>query len=212
MRFSRCRELFGEDKFEKITEINVIIVGVGGVGGYALDCLYRTGVKNITIVDFDSFDESNQNRQIGSENIGISKVIALSKIYSGIVAIEQKVDSGWVQTFDFSKFDIVVDAIDDINAKVALAHKTYKKLICSLGSAKRVEPSFIKFDKISRVSGDRFFKKFKKELDISNFKKDFWVVYSDESPKCSQKGSFVAVTASFGLRICSEIIKKIFKG
>ena len=64
MRFQRCRELFGDD-FNKIANAKVIILGVGGVGSYVLDCLYRSGVQNITIVDFDRFDITNQNRQIG---------------------------------------------------------------------------------------------------------------------------------------------------
>jgi tRNA A37 threonylcarbamoyladenosine dehydratase len=212
MKFKRCVDLFGESNFTKISSKKVIILGVGGVGGFVLDCLYRTGVGDITIVDCDIFDESNQNRQIGSNNINSQKIDILSQLYQGVYGINQKIDEEWVDSFDFDRYDIVVDAIDDISAKVALAKKTYKKLICSAGSAKRIDPSFIKFDKISNIKGDKFLKKFKLELEKSNFNRDFWVVYSDEPPKCKQKGSFVGVTASFGLRICSEIIKKFIKG
>jgi tRNA A37 threonylcarbamoyladenosine dehydratase len=63
MRFQRCCSIFGED-FKKLQSAKVLLLGVGGVGGFCLDCLYRSGIQNITIVDFDSFDITNQNRQI----------------------------------------------------------------------------------------------------------------------------------------------------
>ena len=68
MRFDRCKKLF--KKFEELQKLNILICGVGEVGGYVLDCLYRSGVKNITIIDYDTFDITNQNRQIGSEFVG----------------------------------------------------------------------------------------------------------------------------------------------
>ena len=74
MRFQRCKMLFGEDNFKKLQQAKILILGVGGVGSYALDCLYRSGVSDITILDFDVYDESNQNRQIGSEAVGMVKV------------------------------------------------------------------------------------------------------------------------------------------
>ncbi|MBU1643315.1 ThiF family adenylyltransferase, partial [bacterium] len=66
MRFERSRMLFG-DGFKQIEEAKILLLGVGGVGSYCLDCLYRSGVRDITIVDFDTYDESNQNRQMWSE-------------------------------------------------------------------------------------------------------------------------------------------------
>ncbi|HIQ27877.1 MAG TPA: tRNA threonylcarbamoyladenosine dehydratase, partial [Sulfurovum sp.] len=71
MRFERCKMLFGEENFSKIQASKILILGVGGVGSYALDCLYRSGVTDITILDFDVYDETNQNRQIGSEAVGM---------------------------------------------------------------------------------------------------------------------------------------------
>ena len=79
-RFARTRLLFKEH-FEKIRAQKIVIFGVGGVGGFALDCLYRTGIGAITIVDKDSFDVTNQNRQIGSDFIGEKKVEALKQLY-----------------------------------------------------------------------------------------------------------------------------------
>jgi len=62
MRYERCRMLFGEEDFAKLQAASVIILGVGGVGSYALDCLYRSGVGDITILDYDRYDITNQNR------------------------------------------------------------------------------------------------------------------------------------------------------
>jgi len=60
MRFERCRMLFGEEDFAKVQKAKILILGVGGVGSYALDCLYRSGVSDITILDYDTFDETNR--------------------------------------------------------------------------------------------------------------------------------------------------------
>ncbi len=70
MRFQRCRDLFGEDGLRRVKDIKVIILGLE-LGSYILDCLYRSGVSDITIVDYDKFDETNRNRQIGSDRLEI---------------------------------------------------------------------------------------------------------------------------------------------
>ncbi len=86
-RFSRSKILFGE-YYQKIIKSRVLILGVGGVGGFVLDALYRTGVEHITIVDKDCFEASNQNRQIGSERVGEPKVRVLEQIYKGVNCID----------------------------------------------------------------------------------------------------------------------------
>ena len=133
MRFERCRMLFGEEDFHKLQKAKILILGVGGVGSYALDCLYRSGVSNITIVDYDTYDETNQNRQIGSEAVGESKINTLAKLYPGIQAIHQQMTMVWVENFDFSPYDIIIDAADTTKVKIELAKKEYKKLIMSVG-------------------------------------------------------------------------------
>ncbi len=209
-KFDRVKLIF-QDNFTKLQNGKVIIFGVGGVGSFALDCLYRSGVTNITIVDFDKFDITNQNRQIGSESLGESKVFALAKLYPNITPIELKLSVENIDSFNFDEYDVVIDAIDDIKAKVALAKKAYKKLICSLGSAKRIDPLKIKSSSIWNCYGDKFAKKFKDELKKANFNKNFVVIFSDEEIKCRDKGSFVGVTGAFGLTICSKTIQKILE-
>jgi tRNA A37 threonylcarbamoyladenosine dehydratase len=209
-RFDRVQTLFESD-FEKLQNSSILIVGVGGVGGYALDCLYRSGVANITIVDYDSFDITNQNRQIGSQNIGKNKVEVLKELYPNIKTINRKIDIEWVENFNFDSYDIVIDAIDDIRPKVALIKKCYKKIISSMGSAKRVDTTKIEVASIWKSYGDRFAKKVRDELKKDNFRKNFTVVFSSEEPLCKDKGSFVGVTASFGLSICSQTVKRLLK-
>ncbi len=207
-RFARSRALFGED-FAKLQRAKVVIFGVGGVGGFALDSLYRTGVGEITIVDYDSFELSNQNRQIGSEALGERKVEALARLYGGIAAVCERVNEEFLSGFDLGGFDVVIDAIDDISAKVALAKRAYPKLISSMGSAKKLDPLQIKLDSVWKSYGDRFARKFRESLKKEQFCGDFKVIFSPEPPACKELGSFSAVTGSFGLLLASETIKKI---
>jgi len=211
MRFERCRMLFGEEDFEKIQNAKILILGVGGVGSYALDCLYRSGVTDITILDYDTYDETNQNRQIGSEAVGESKIDTLAKLYPGIQAIHQQMTMVWVESFDFTPYDIIIDAADTSKVKIELAKKEYKKLIMSVGSAKRFETNKIEVASIWKTHGDALARKIRNELKKAKFDRNFTVVFSPEEDRCKEKGSCVAVTGAFGLTICSEVIKRIIK-
>jgi len=211
MRFERCRMLFGEEDFSKLQKVKILILGVGGVGSYALDCLYRSGVSNITILDYDTFDETNKNRQIGSDAIGESKIETLAKLYPGIQTIHQQMDMAWVESFDFTPYGIIIDAADTSKVKIELAKKEYKKLIMSVGSAKRFDTNRIEVASIWKTYGDRLAKKIRNELKKAKFDRNFTVIFSPEEDKCKEKGSFVGVTGAFGLTICSEVIKKIIK-
>ncbi|RLA79372.1 MAG: tRNA threonylcarbamoyladenosine dehydratase, partial [Epsilonproteobacteria bacterium] len=139
MKHDRVKLLL-QDDFSKLQNAKILLLGVGGVGSFCLDCLYRSGVTDITIVDFDTFDETNQNRQMWSEmHEGEVKVQALKKHYPDLKIINKRIDEEWVWDFDFDEYDLVLDAIDDTKAKLALAQKCYKKLISSFGSAKRID-------------------------------------------------------------------------
>lgn len=211
-RYTRSRIIFA-DCFEAISQTKVLIFGVGGVGGYALDALYRSGIQNITIVDKDSFDITNQNRQIGSEAVGEVKVLALSKLYEGITPIHACVSEEFLQTLDFDEFDYIVDAIDDINAKILLAKKAQDRrmgsYISSTGSAKKLNPLLIKVSSIWKSYGDKFARKFRENLKKQRFRGNFKVIFSDEVPNCKALGSCNVVTGSFGLQIASEILRDI---
>lgn len=201
--------LFGGENFAKLQRAKILILGVGGVGGHALDCLYRSGVENITIIDYDTYDISNQNRQIGSEALGEKKIEALQNLYPTITTIEQKMDMAWVTSFDFAPYDIIIDAADTSKVKIELAKKEYKKLIMSLGSAKRYDTNKIEVASIWKSHGDALGRKIRNELKKAKFDRNFTVVFSPEEDRCKEKGSCIAVTGAFGLTICSEVIKRL---
>jgi len=211
LRFQRCELLFGKEDFSKIQNAKILILGVGGVGSYALDCLWRSGVSDITILDYDTYDVTNQNRQIGSDAVGELKTEALKKLYPTITTIDQQMNMAWVESFDFEPYDLIIDAADTTKVKIEIAKKCYKKLIMSTGSAKRFDTSKIEVASIWKTSGDRLARKIRNELKKVKFDRNFTVVFSPEEDKCKEKGSCVAVTGAFGLTICSEAIKKILK-
>jgi len=209
MKFDRCKKLFSN--YEKLQNLKILICGIGGVGGYALDCLYRSGVQKITAIDFDTFEIHNQNRQIGSEFIGEKKTDVFKKLYPNIEIIDKKISTEWVENFDFSKFDFIIDAIDDIPAKISLIIKNHKKIISSMGAAKRIDPTKIEVTSIWKTYNDPFAKVIRDRLKKAKFNKNFKVVFSSETPIKSEMGSFVAVTGTFGMTLCSEIIKMVEK-
>lgn len=211
MRYERSRMLFGDD-FAKLQNAKIILLGVGGVGSFCLDCLIRSGINDITIVDFDTYDETNMNRQLWSEHhVGESKVHALKTHYPQIEIIERRIDEAWVETFDFDAYDLVLDAIDDTKAKLALAQQCYKKLISATGSAKRIDPSKIEVGTIWTTHGDRFAAKLRYELKKRRFSKKYPVIFSSEPPRVKVKGSFMGVTGAFGLTMCSLAIQKMLE-
>lgn len=207
-RFTRSRWLFG-DKFEKLQNTKVLICGCGGVGGACIDTLYRSGIVNLTLIDCDSFDITNQNRQIGSQFVGELKTEVFARLYPGVQTLNLRLTKEIIDEFDFDKFDMVIDCIDDVPAKIALAIKCHKKLISSMGGAKRIDPTQIKIVSIWKTTNDKFAKKIRYELKKSGFNKDYKVVFSTEEPRCKELGSFIGVTASFGLSLASFAIKKM---
>ena len=205
-RFTRIKWLVSEENFNKISQTKVLVCGLGGVGGMCVDALYRSGFQKLTLIDADKFEITNQNRQIHSENIGEEKAKVFERIYK-VKGIVSKIDENYL-----SEFDLIIDAIDDIPAKVALAHLIdFKKqiFISSTGGARKLDPTRIKTTSIFKTHGDALAKKFRYELRKSGFKGNFDVVFSDEEAHCKDLGSFMGVTASFGLALASLALRKV---
>ncbi|ARQ98699.1 MoeB/thiF family protein [Campylobacter devanensis] len=209
-RFTRSRWIFG-DKFEKLQDSKVLVCGCGGVGGVCIDALYRSGVGHITAIDCDKFDITNQNRQIGSENIGEYKTDVFARLYPGLKTLNLKLTPSVISEFDFSEFDLIIDCIDDIPAKVAIAKICSKRLLSSMGGAKRLDPTKIKVASIWKTTNDPFARKIRYELKKAGFKGDYKVVFSTEAPNCVNLGSFIGVTASFGLNLASLAVNRLIK-
>lgn len=135
----------------------------------------------------------------------------LKERYPNVTPICVKITPEWIDNFDFSSYDYILDAIDDVKPKVHLIKKHFTKVISTGGGAKRIDPLQIKYSSIWETYNDKFIKKVREELKKQGFKKKFKVIYSSEAPLCVDKGSFEGVTASFGLMMASVTIQKIVK-
>lgn len=212
-RFTRVKWLIGEELFDKIATLKVLVFGLGGVGGFCVDALYRTGFKDFTFIDEDSFEATNLNRQLHSEHIGQAKAEVFSRIYGG-KGIVKRVDSAFLREFSLQEFDIIIDAIDDIPAKVAIVGlvDTQKQIFVSAtGGARKLDATKIAIAPLCKTHGDALAKKFRYELKKAGLKADFEVVFSDEKPICKELGSFMGVTGAFGLALASLVLRKVMK-
>lgn len=218
--FDRLELLIGEENVEKISKINVLIVGIGGVGGTALEALVRSGVKNITIIDKDVFSESNLNRQILStrDSIGLYKVdVGINRCKSinpdvNITGLKINLDEKNVNELEY--FDYIIDACDDINAKLALmqyANKNNINLISSMGTGKRLNPSNVIITRLDKTSNDPLAKKMRYEARKRGLKLNIPVVCSKEEPINNDRiiSSSIFVPSTAGLMLAYYIIEKV---
>lgn len=218
--FDRLELLIGKENIEKISKINVLIVGIGGVGGTALEVLVRSGVKNITIIDKDVFSESNLNRQILStrDSIGLYKVdVGINRCKSinpdvNITGLKINLDEKNVNELEY--FDYIIDACDDINAKLALmqyANKNNINLISSMGTGKRLNPSNVIITRLDKTSNDPLAKKMRYEARKRGLKLNIPVVCSKEEPINNDRiiASSIFVPSTAGLMLAYYIIEKV---
>lgn len=217
MNLDRFEKLVGESNVSRIRRLNILIVGLGGVGGYAFETLVRCGIENFTIIDGDKIDETNLNRQIitNLSNIGELKVSEAKKrafsINSNIVIQDMCMflnDSNFFMV-DFSKFDYVVDACDDVNAKQLIINKCLEnnvKIISSMGTARKMDASKIYITTLDKTSYDPLARSMRKKIDKSK-QKNVVVVSSKEEPiDTLGLGSSSFVPATAGIFITNYII------
>lgn len=229
--FSRFELLVGEDNIQKLNQAHVIVFGVGGVGGYIVEALVRSGIGHITIVDNDVVSLSNLNRQIiaTQETIGQKKVDVMKK---RILSIHPECDVTTLDMFylpetanqiDLSQYDYVVDAIDTITSKIELAVRCDQKipLISSMGTGNKMNPALLQVSDIYKTSVCPLAKVMRRELKKRRVK-HLKVVYSQELPmkpfasdeithKRTIPGSTAFVPSSAGLLIASEVVKDLLK-
>ncbi|MCD8204030.1 MAG: ThiF family adenylyltransferase, partial [Coprobacillus sp.] len=167
--FERTRGLVG-DGFEKIQTKKVLIVGLGGVGGTVFASLLRSGVSHFVIIDFDKVEASNLNRQVlySYSDIGKSKTDVASSYAKSInpdvdvVSIDTKLSEDNIHEVLDGEYDYICDAVDDINAKVAIAKYAEENsipLIVATGAANKMDPSRIKIAPLDKSEGDPLAKK-----------------------------------------------------
>lgn len=221
--FDRTLKILDESILETIKHQKILLVGIGGVGGFALESLVRLGFQNITIVDADTIEESNLNRQIISskENIGKSKVEvakqrALSinpninlKTYQ-IFLIKDNIDT----IFD-AHYDYIIDACDTITTKFLLIKKAkeiHAKIISCMGTGNRLNPSLITITKLNKTYNDPLAKAMRNILKKNNIPLNIPVIWSSEEPiKIKEKapGSIILVPAAAGLEITYFILNDL---
>ena len=174
-RFSGVRRLYGEQGLAKLQAAHACIIGIGGVGSWAVEALARSAVGHITLIDLDNIAESNINRQLHAIDgiFGMAKVTAMAQRIKAInpacvvQEIEEFVTPENVAEMLNSGFDMVLDAIDDARAKVAIAaycKKNNIQMVTVGGAGGRLDPTKIKQGDLSQVVGDRLLAKVRNQL------------------------------------------------
>lgn len=219
-RLDRQEALLGSNAMDKLHNSSVIVFGLGGVGGYVVEALARGGVGNLTLVDADTIDVTNLNRQIvaTSENIGLSKVDEMIKRVRliapdcNVTGKEMLYLPDNADEIDLTKYDYVVDAIDNVTAKIELVCRCNKlgvPIISSMGTAKKIDPTRFRVADIYDTKVCPLCKVMRKELSERSIKR-LKVVYSEEKPiSCEGRtlGSVSFVPGVAGLIIGGEVIK-----
>lgn len=218
--FEKLITLIGEDNVNKLKKANVLIVGLGGVGGYALETLVRSGIYNLTIVDGDIVELSNLNRQIISKRDVIGKpkaLVAQARTLEINPDVNLKVINQFIREDNFSllnidSFDYVIDACDDLNLKILLIKNADKyKLISSMGTANKMDMTRFKITTIDKTSYDPLAKIIRKKIKEEKIRTKFKVVSSDEKvmKNGTKLGTIAYMPAVSGLLCASYVINDI---
>lgn len=230
-RYERTELLLGKEALAKLRRAHVAVFGVGGVGGYAVEALARAGIGHFTLIDNDTVSESNINRQIIalSSTVGRYKVDVFAARIADIdpdtvVHLSKSfVLPDNIDQFDFQTFDYIVDAVDTVSAKIALAVAAQNAgvpIISSMGTGNKLDPTALKVTDLFKTSVCPLARVMRTELRKRGIKK-LKVVFSDEEPKKvfaprdpeskrrAVPGSVSFVPPAAGLIIASEVVKDL---
>lgn len=234
---SRTQLLIGEEALVRLSSVHVLVVGLGGVGAYVAEMLCRSGVGELTLVDGDVFTETNLNRQLPAlrTTLGKPKTEVLAerllsinpnvKLHLHSVFLRDELTTELLQK---CRYDFVVDAIDTLSPKVFLLYHALQnglRVVSSMGSAGKMDPSQVKIADISKSEYCRLAKMVRKRLHKLGVKRGITVVYStekvvdsavvltkDEEPnKNSTVGTISYMPAVFGCFLASFVIRELIK-
>lgn len=233
---SRTALLLGEEKVQQLIAKNVLVVGLGGVGGICAEMIARAGIGKMTIVDMDTVDLSNCNRQVGAlhSTAGKNKTDVMAERLKDINPALQLTamhvyakDEITTSLLDNGNFDYVMDCIDTLSPKVFFIKACLDrniKLISSLGAGGKVDPSQIKIADISETKECNLARYVRKKLHKQGIYKGFQVVYSAEEvdqtkvvvtekafPKKSIIGTISYMPAIFGCMAASVVIRDLME-
>lgn len=214
-------ELLIGDKITTLKNKCVLIIGLGGVGGYALENIVRCGIENIIIVDNDIIDITNLNRQIIAlnSNIGLYKVDAWEQRIKDInpntkvIKIKEFITKENISLLFQNKIDYLIDACDTIETKKEIIRKCLQKnikFISSMGTGNKLDMTKFKIEDVRKTSYDPIAKIIRKMVKDEHIKGKIPVVYSIESPiKVKKVGSISFTPATSGLMCASYVINDI---
>ncbi len=233
-QFSRTQLIFGKDAMDRLSRSRVAVFGIGGVGGYTVEALVRSGLGAIDIIDDDKVCLTNINRQIIAthKTVGLYKVDVMEErildINPNVKVFKHRIffTPETADLFNFSEYDYIVDAIDTVTGKIELvmrANETHTPIISSMGAGNKVDPTKLKVTDIYKTSVDPLARVMRYELRKREIKR-LRVVYSEEIPiipedpqetesEYTQKrqvpGSNAFVPSAAGLIIAGEVIKDL---
>lgn len=237
-RFAGVEKIYGEDAFRQYEHSHVMVIGIGGVGSWAVEALARTGISKLTLIDMDVIAASNINRQLPamSSTLGREKVeVMAERCYAINPRIKINVVDDYLTPENVKELlantpDVVLDCIDDVKAKLALMlHCRFNKipLIVSGGAGGKLDPLKIRVADLSKTEQDPMLAKLRSQLRAKGIckksKEKFGItcVYSIDNPfssvevcpsaglRCGGYGSAVVVTSSFAMVAVSEVLKKL---
>lgn len=222
-QLTRCCMLFGDEKIQKLQNATVMVVGCGAVGSFAAEALARTGIGHIILIDFDTVEKSNINRQLFAlhSTLDTKKVLVARERIADInpdikvTALDVFFDENTALP---EQPDFVIDAIDTVPSKIALyrwCEKNNVPFISSMGAARKTDPTKIKIDKISKTFACPLASRVRRIVRDEKLP-NFPVVFSTEDPcgqieKNKSFGSIITVTGTFGLIMANYAIQKIIE-
>ena len=223
MKFRRLENLIGASSLEKLKNSTILVIGLGGVGGYVVEALVRSCVGNLILVDFDKVEITNFNRQIISNNKNLDKYkvdcfkerIETINEECNIITYNLKIDDINIKDIFNTKIDFVVDAVDDVKAKIAIINYCLNNnidFISSMGTGNRLDPSKLTITKLDKTYNDPLARIMRSKFD-KRVQKKITVCTSIELPLKVIDKSFVGSTAfvpsSVGLLIASYVVRKL---
>jgi tRNA threonylcarbamoyladenosine dehydratase len=226
--YDRTELLIGQESLKKLKEAKVLVVGLGGVGGYIAEALARAGVGTLGLCDFDVVDRTNINRQIYALSTTVGRLkaeVAAERIADINAAIKTRIypfilNESTLSGFTMSEYDYVADAIDDVAGKVLLIKTARQKgipVISAMGAGNKLDPFRFKIADIEKTNTCPLARAVRKELKEQGVQ-NVSVLFSDEkNPRETEAGS-KPVTSSIsympaiaGLMIASKIIRDLIE-
>jgi len=239
-RFTRIQRLLGEERFQLLSQSRITVVGVGAVGGYAVEGLARAGVGQLHLVDFDTVEPSNINRQIHAldSTVGQLKVeVATNRVLDinpacHVTSTPLFVAKENIPQLLAAETDLIIDAIDSLDSKVALLHQAWRQrltILSAMGAALRQDPCLVRLADLLQTQKCPMARQVRKRLRRLGVGEGIRCVYSMEEVDFSAQqdiaaedngqtgkprplGSLPTVTGIFGLTLANEAIRIITTG